>query len=70
MTTYIREFEAVEEAKIELEWALEDLFSRIRLGNIDGLPDDVANLLPWLKSTSERPLPVYVGSMCRSLKKR
>ena len=65
-----RDFEAADEARSVLEWALEELYFRVRPCNVDGLPEDVASLIPWLKATSQRPLPVYLGSSSRSAKKR
>jgi len=63
------EFEAAEEARGVLEWSLEELYLRVR-PYVDGLPNDVTGLVPWLKATTLRPLPVYVGSNARSAKKR
>jgi hypothetical protein len=65
-----REFETADEARSVLEWALEELYFRVRPYNMDGLPEDVASLIPWLKATSQRPLPVYLGSSSRSANKR
>src|SRR5277367_735761 len=64
-----REFEAADEARGVLEWALEELYLRVR-PYVDDLPADVTSLVPWLKATSLRPLPVYLGSTSRSAKKR
>ena len=65
-----RDFEAADEARSVLEWSLEELYFRARPYNVDGLPEDVSSLIPWLKATSQRPLPVYLGSSSRSAKKR
>ena len=65
-----RDFEGSEEAREELEWALEELCLRIRNGDVRDLPEDMSGVVPWLKSTTRRPRPVYVGSTSRSIKKR
>ena len=65
-----RDFEASEEARAELEWALEEFYLRVRDGTVGDLPKDMSSLIPWLKSTTRRQRPIYVGSTSRSAKKR
>ena len=48
------ELEAAEEARDELEWALEELYLRVRDGDLGDLPGDVSSLVPWLKCTTRR----------------
>lgn len=51
----------------ELEWALEELYWRLH-NHVKDLPD-IASLIPWLKSTSKRPLSESVDLTSDGIKK-
>ena len=61
------DYVVVEEAKKELEWALEELYWRLH-NHVKDLPD-IASLIPWLKSTSKRPLSEDDESTSHDIKK-